>query len=73
MMATHWIVVIMSVMFLIAVLEFGTTVMMKISLKLLIYQKGFIIERLTNTQKIKIKLSQDQHMYCLLIISEQYI
>ena len=47
MMATHWIVGITSVMFLIAVQEFGGTVMMKISLKLVIYQKGFIIERLT--------------------------
>ena len=48
MMATHWIVVIMSVIFLISAQEFGGTVMMTISLKLVIYQKGFIIERLTN-------------------------
>ena len=60
-MVTHWIVVIMSVMLLISEQEFGGTNMMKISLKLVIYQKGFIIERLTNTQK-KIRLWQDQQM-----------
>ena len=39
MMATHWIVVITSVMFLIAAQEFGGTVMMTISLKLVILPK----------------------------------
>ena len=53
MMESHWIVVIMSVMFLISAHEFGGTVMMKISLKSVIYQKGFIIETLTNQQKRK--------------------
>ena len=47
MIATHWFVVIMSVMFLMTAPEFGGTVMMKISLKLVIYQRGFIIERVT--------------------------
>ena len=40
MMATHWIVVIMSVMFLITVQDFGGTVIMTISLKLVILPKG---------------------------------
>ena len=40
MMATNWIVVIMSVMFLIAAQEFGGTVMMTISLKLVLLPKG---------------------------------
>ena len=53
MMATHWIMGITSVMFLIAAQEFGGTVMMTISLKLVIYQKVFIIERLTNPLKMK--------------------
>ena len=72
-MATHFIVVIMSVMFLIAAQEYGDTVMMTISLKLVIYQKGFNIERLTNTWKRKKKLWYNQQMYCLLFISEQAI
>ena len=37
MMATHWTVGIMSVMFLIVALEFGGTAMMTISLNLEIY------------------------------------
>ena len=49
-MATHWIVGITSVMFLIVAQEFGGTVMMTISLNLVICQKGFIIDRLTNPQ-----------------------
>ena len=53
MMSTHWIVFIMSVMFLMAAQEFGGTVMMKISIKLVIYQKGLIIERFTKKRKIK--------------------
>ena len=51
MMATHWIVGITSVMFLIVAQEFCGTVMMTISLNLVIYHKGFIIERLTNPRK----------------------
>ena len=51
MMATHWIVGIKSVMILIVAQEFGGTVMMTISLNLVIYQKGFIVERLTNPRK----------------------
>ena len=47
MMETHWIVDIMSVMVLIPTQEFGGTVMMKNPLKLVIYQKGFILERVT--------------------------
>ena len=43
MMTTHWIMVNMSVMVLIAAQEFGGTVLMTISLKLVIYLKGFII------------------------------
>ena len=50
-MATHWIVVIISVMFLIAAQEFGGTVMMKISIKLVMYQNGFILERVTKKLK----------------------
>ena len=37
-------------MFLIVALEFGGTVMMTISLNLVIYLMGFIIEKLTNPQ-----------------------
>ena len=73
MMATHWFVVIISVMFLIAAHEFGFTAMMTISLKLVIYQKGFIIERLANTRKRKRERWQYQQMHCLLFISEQAI
>ena len=47
MMATHWIVDIMSVIVLLPTQEFGDTAMMTISLKLVIYQKGFILERVT--------------------------
>ena len=50
-METHCIVVIMSVIFFKAAQEFGGTVMMIISLKLVIYQKGFVIERVTKNQK----------------------
>ena len=39
-MANHWIVIIMSVIFLVAAQEFGGTVMMKISLKWVILPKG---------------------------------
>ena len=53
MMAYHWVVVIMTVMFLMTAQEFGGIAMMTISQKLVIYQKGFIIERLTNPQKGK--------------------
>ena len=45
MKAAHWIVDIMSVIFLIPKNEFGGNVMMKISLKLVLYQQGFIFER----------------------------
>ena len=50
MMATHWTVGIMSVMFLIVALEFGGTAMMTISLNLDIYLMGFIIEKIINPQ-----------------------
>ena len=40
MVDNHWIVGIMSMMFLIAAQEFGGTVMMKISPKLVILPKG---------------------------------
>ena len=55
MMATHWIVDIMSVMSLMPTEEFGGTVMMKISLKLVIYQKGFILERATKKSDVRLK------------------
>ena len=48
MVATHWTVGIMSVMFLIAALEFGGTAMMTIYQNIVIYLMGFIIEKLTN-------------------------
>ena len=47
-MATHWTVVIMSVMFLIVALEFGGTAMMTIYQNIDIYLMGFIIKNLTN-------------------------
>ena len=53
MMETRWIVVIISVMFLIAAQEFGGTVMMTISLNLVIYLKGFMIEKLTTPRRKK--------------------
>ena len=53
MMANHWIVEIMSVMFLMTTQEFGGTMMMTISLKLMIYQKGFILERVTKKMEEK--------------------
>ena len=62
-MATPFIIEMMSVMFLIPTQEFGGTVMMTISLKLVICQKGFILERSTKKQKTKIKLCQSQQMY----------
>ena len=52
-MANNWTVGITSVMFLIVAQEFGDTVMMTISLNLVIYLKGFIIERLTNPREKK--------------------
>ena len=48
MMATHWTVGIMSVMFLIVALEFGGTAMMTIYQNIEIYLMGFIIEKITN-------------------------
>ena len=56
MMATHWIVEIMLVMFLMLTQEFGGTVMMTLSLKLLIYQKGFILERVTKKSDVRLNI-----------------
>ena len=50
-MVTHYIVENMSVMFLMTTHECSGTVMMIISLKLVIYQKGFILERV-NFKKV---------------------
>ena len=62
MMPTHFIVVIMSVIFLMAAQEFGGTVMMKISLKLVILPKGvYYREKNKNTKNEK--ECQDQQMY----------
>ena len=58
MMATHWIVVIMSVMFLIAAQEFGGTVMMTISLKLVILLKGVYYRDTHKSTEKKKKLLQ---------------
>ena len=58
MMATHWIMVIMSVMFLMEAQEFDGTVMMTISLKLVILPKGvFCIETHKHTNKKKKMMS----------------
>ena len=51
MMVTYWIVEIMPVMILMPTQEFGGTVMMKISLKLVILPKGVILERVTKNNK----------------------
>ena len=51
MIGTCWAVDIMSVMFLMTVQEFGDTVMMTISLKLVIYQNKFILEKVTKKRK----------------------
>ena len=48
---TLWIVEIMSVVFLMPTQEFGGTVMMSIPSKLVIYQKGFILEIFTKKLK----------------------
>ena len=56
MMANHWIVDIMSVMFLMPTQEFGGTVVMTISLKLVIYQKGFIMERFTERKVMSVSI-----------------
>ena len=58
MMATHWIVVIMSVMFLISAQEFGGTVMMTISLKLVIVPKGVYYKETKSLSRNKNKLMQ---------------
>ena len=50
-MKTNWIVEIMSVMFLIPTQEFGGTVMMTISLIVVIYHKGFILDRVKKKNK----------------------
>ena len=51
MMATLWIVDIMSVMFFISTEELCGIVMIPISQKLVIFQKGFILERVKNQPK----------------------
>ena len=56
MIVTIWIVEIMSVMFLMPTQEFGGTVMMPISQKLVIFQKGYIQDRVTNQQQQKRKM-----------------
>ena len=54
-MATHWIGKLCQLCFLMPAQEFGGAVMTTISLKLVLYQKGFIFERVTKKRK-KIKL-----------------
>ena len=61
-MATHWIVVIMEVVFLIAAQEFGSTVMMTISLKVVILPKGVYYRethKLTKNKNELIQVSTD--------------
>ena len=50
-METHWIVDIMSVIFFMPTQEFGGAVMMTISLKLVIYHRGFILQWVTKNKK----------------------
>ena len=59
MIETNCIVEIMSVMFLVPTQEFGGTTMMTISLKLIIYQKGFILERVTKNKNKNKKQKSD--------------
>ena len=59
MIETYWILDITSGMFLIPTQEFGGTMMTKISLKLVIYKKGFILERVPENKKRK-EQCQDQ-------------
>ena len=73
MMSTHWIVVIMSVMFLKAAQEFGDTAKMTISHKLVILPKRVYYRNTHKNTKKKINLCQDQQMYYLLFLSEQAI
>ena len=54
-MGTHWIVESMSMMFLIPTQEFGGTVIMTISLKLVIHQKGFILKRAIKKQQSDVR------------------
>ena len=53
MIETYWILDITSGMFLIPTQEFGGIMMTKISLKLVIYKKGFILERVPENKKRK--------------------
>ena len=46
-METHWIVEIMELVFLMPTNEFGVTLMMMISLKLVIFQKVYILDMVT--------------------------
>ena len=71
MMATHWIVVIMSVMFLIAAQELGGTVMTTISLKLVILPKGVYYRETHKHTKKKEKTMAGPTDVFLLFISEQ--
>ena len=60
MMATHWTVGITSVIFLIVAPEFGGYVLMTISLNLVLYLMGFIIEKLTNPQKKRLMIGSSK-------------
>ena len=48
MMTIHWIVDILSVMYLISTHEYGGTVIMIIFPKYVVFQMGFILEIVTN-------------------------
>ena len=52
-MAIHWIMDITSVIILIPPQEFGGTVMMTIPLKVVVYEKGLILEIVKKTGKKK--------------------
>ena len=68
MIATLWIVEIISVMFLILAHEFGGIVMMPISQKLAIYQKRFILERATNQLKKRKLMSGSKDIFPVVYI-----
>ena len=71
MMETHWIFDIMSVVFLIPTQEFGGTVMMTITLKIVVFQVLYILERVTNKKQKRGKLFMALTKYFWWFISEK--
>ena len=73
MIATHWIVDIMSAIFLMTTQEFGGTVKITISLKLAIYQKGFILEKVIEKQEEKKVIPGSKDVLFFLYIRKSHL